>query len=158
MSCHKYVERKELFCLCIFFTWMASSRIPIQSWSHFVVSSWKHSISTIKSPAWQQNTYSVTQIGSPCVYRLSESISNSLEDATSYVFHLSPEWKLHGNALTVFFSIGNIRFPRCNMFSDLLFSYHEETQGYFNLEKLFIWRLSFKVTALQQFVSYAPAY
>lgn len=77
------------------------------------------------------------------MYRLSESISNSLEDATSYVFHLSPEWKLHGNALTVFFSIGNIRFPRCNMFSDLLFSYHEETQGYFNLEKLFIWRLFF---------------
>lgn len=67
------------------------------------------------------------------------------------VSHFRPEWKLHRNYLTVFFSVGD-RFPRCNRFSDLLFSYNEETQGYLNLEELFIWHLSFKVTALLKLV------
>lgn len=80
-----------------------------------------------------------------------KSISNSHEDSTSVwykMFFILTQSESCTETTWLYSSVSNIRFPRCNRLSDVLFSYNEETQGYENLEELFIWHLPFKVTVV----------
>lgn len=61
-------------------------------------------------------------------------IPMGMQPLTEDAFRCSPGRKLHRNYLTVFLCVSNIRFPRSNRFSDLLFTSNEETQGYLNLK------------------------
>lgn len=156
ISNHNYFERKQPFGLHIFFF--------SSGWPRTAYSNSKSFPLILKYPSimWvrcglrlARKTFTIQPRYFQSVCRgWMKSISNSHEHATSrykmFFMCVQSESSI-GNYLTVFFSIGNIRFPRCNMFSDLLFSCNEETQGYFNLEELSLRHLSFKVTALLRF-------